>query len=418
MKLCYVLNQFPELSQTFVLRQIVDLLLRGHEVDVIAARVGGDVTHHALLGGAELRERLADRTCYTGMPDGMLARTLRGMLLALPAALKHPTVVKTGIDVRRFGWFAATGSLLTMGLPLAAERRSYDAIIAHFGPQGVLAQGLREMDILKGRLVTFFHAYDLTSAPKLAGRGMYRRLFQRGDLQLAISQRGAGQLVDLGALPDRIRVHHMGVDTKAFRPPPDQRPPREVGARRVVSIGRLVPKKGFEHGLRAIAKARARGVRVEYAIYGTGPMALELERLIDRLGLRGWARLCGPTSQEGLAEVLRATDIVLAPSITCDDGDEEGIPMVLMEAMATAVPVVATDCGGVSELVTNEQCGLVVRQGDSDGMGNAVYQLTTSGELAHRLGRAGRERVLREFNEVEQGRKFVELLTSLAEVPA
>jgi colanic acid/amylovoran biosynthesis glycosyltransferase len=413
MKLCYVLNQFPELSQTFVLRQILDLIQRGHEVDVVAARVGSDVAYHAALGGAQLRSRLAPRTRYTGMPEGMLARTLRGLLLSLPAAVTHPKAVAVGLDVHRFGWFAATGSLLTMGLPLIDECRHYDAIIAHFGPQGMVAQGLREMGVLAGPLVTFFHAYDLTSAPKLVGNRMYRRLFEKGELQLAISERGARQLVELGAPPERVRVHHMGVDSTTFHPPCSPRAAGTSRIRRVVSIGRLVAKKGFEHGLRAVAKARAHGARLEYAIYGTGPMALELERSIDRLGLRGWARLCGPASQEALAETLRCADVLLTPSTTSQNGDEEGIPMVLMEAMATELPVVATNCGGVSELVEHERCGLLVPEGDADAMSEALIRLSAFPELALSLGRAGRARVLAEFDQAEQGRKLVDLLTRL-----
>lgn len=410
MKLCYVLNQFPELSQTFVLRQIVDLLERGHEVDVIAARPGDEAAYHASLCSTANRYGLDQRTRYTGMPERLFPRLLKACLCVVPAALSCPRVLATALDCRRFGWFAATGSLLTMGLPLAHERRTYDAIVAHFGPQGILAQGLREMGILRGPLVTFFHAYDLTSAPRLAGRSMYRRLFKRGELQLAISQRGAEHLSALGAPPDKVRVHHMGVNVDTFHPPTHARSGATGEALRVVSIGRLVPKKGFTHGLEAVAKAKARGVHLDYSIYGSGPMMGHLDRLIDVLGLRGTARLYGPATQDELAEVLRSSSVLLAPSTTCPSGDEEGIPMVLMEALATALPVVATSTGGVAELVTHEQNGLLVREGDSDAVADALYRLSSSSELAKRLGNAGRRRVCVDFNENEQGRYLTDIL--------
>lgn len=413
MKICYVLNQFPELSQTFVIRQIIHLLEQGHQVDVIAARPGAEASHHESLWRRAVSFGLDRRTLYTGMPDNLVRRALRGAALMLRRGSRHPGIVATGLDARRFGWFAVTGSLLAMGLPLAGERRRYDAIVAHFGPQGVLAQALREMHILDGPLVTFFHAYDLTSAPRLAGRHMYRRLFERGELQLAISQRGAELLRRLGAAPEKIGVHHMGVSPVIFHPPsePRARGPRE--AARVVSIGRLVAKKGFDGGLRAVANANARGARLEYSIYGSGPLSRTLDQAIDRLGLRGTARLCGPASQDALAEVLRSSDIFLAPSITSRDGDEEGIPIVLMEAMASGLAVVATDSGGVAELVAHDRSGLLVAEHDIAAMARALARLSASPQLAQQLGQAGRQRVLVDFNEGEQGRRLVDTLASL-----
>jgi colanic acid/amylovoran biosynthesis glycosyltransferase len=413
MRVCYVLNQFPELSQTFVLRQIVDLLRRGHDVEVIAARVGNEFAEEAALWSALDRSVLEQRTLYTGMPNGLPSRALRGLRLGLRNVLRAPRLVMTAIDVRRFGWFAATGSLLAMGIPLAGERRAYDAIVAHFGPQGMLAQGLREMGVIAGPLVTFFHAYDLTSAPRRVGRRMYQRLFERGELQLAISRRGEELLHRLGAPPGRVKVHHMGVDVDVFRPPQPHQPSAGDRVWKVASIGRLVAKKGFDFGLRAIAKARDRGISIEYSIFGAGPLEGELRHLIDELGLRGAARLEGPASHARLVESLKATNALLAPSVTSKDGDEEGIPMVLMEAMASGVPVVASQTGGVAELIDPEQSGLLVPERDVDGLCDALCRLVATPALARRLADAGRERVTLEFNEAEQGRRLVEILGSL-----
>jgi len=415
MRLCYVLHQFPELSQTFVFRQIIDLLQRGHQIDVLAARPGEGASQHATW--SQQAEQLGLRTFYTGMPEGLLRRAVQSSLRALPALLRHPQLAATALDVRRFGWFAATGSLLSMGLPWAKQRRSYDAIVAHFGPQGMIAQGLREMRVIDGPLVTFFHAYDLTAAPRLAGRGMYRRLFERGELQLAISERGAHRLRALGAPQEKTRVHHMGVNVTTFQPPGERPPPAPEQPTRVISIGRLVEKKGFELGLRAVARARMRGARLTYAIYGSGPLQAELERTIDALDLRGVAQLRGPASQERLAEALRSSDVLLAPSVTSRGGDEEGIPIVLMEALATELPVVATDCGGVAELVADDGCGFLVSEHDRiamiEALANALYRLSGSPELARRLGRAGRERVLTDFSEEGQGQRLAALLLQL-----
>jgi colanic acid/amylovoran biosynthesis glycosyltransferase len=414
MRICYVLNQFPELSQTFVLQQALDLVSRGHRVDVVAARVGSDTAQHMALRQAAGGNGAGLHVEYTGMPEHLGKRLWMGARLGVRVARVRPQLVATALDVRRFGWFAASGSLLAMGVPLAGERRCYDAIIAHFGPQGMIAQGLREMDLLEGPLVTFFHAYDLTSAPRLVGRGMYRRLFERGELHVAISERGATLLCELGAPAVRVRVHHMGINVELFQPPsrPRRHNPGEAG--RIISIGRLVGKKGFDHGLRAVAKARAQGVLLDYAIYGTGPLHAHLERSIEALGLRGCARLCGAASQAQLAKALQRAHVLMAPSITARNGDEEGVPMVLMEAMATELPVLATDSGAVRELVSDDVNGLLVPEADSDALCAALRRLMASPELTVRLGRAARERVVAGFNQLEQGRRLVTMLEELS----
>src|SRR5437868_3370191 len=115
MRLGYVLHQFPELSQTFVLRQILDLLERGHSVEVIAARPGEGAQHHASL--SELTRRFGMTTSYTGMPRGLIRRALRAARMLLPALFEDPAAVAAALDVTRFGWFAAGGSLLSMAMP-------------------------------------------------------------------------------------------------------------------------------------------------------------------------------------------------------------------------------------------------------------------------------------------------------------
>ena len=109
---------------------------------------------------------------------------------------------------------------------------------------------------------------------------------------------------------------------------------------------------------------------------------------------------------------------MLAPSITARGGDEEGIPIVLMEALATELPVVATDCGGVAELVADHGCGFLVpeqeRNAMTDALADALYRLSGSPELARRLGRAGRQRVLEDFSEERQGQRLAGLLLQLS----
>ena len=412
MRICFVLHRFPELSQTFVLNQVLWFIERGHDVEIVAGRAGMKAQLHATVQAAEAGHALRRRTTYSDMPESMLARALSapGPLLA---ALRHrPRTLRTALDLRRFGWFAATGTLLHSARPLLAGPRSYDAVIAHFGPEGVIADALRRMGLLRGPLATLFHGYDLTLAPRAVGRGMYRPLFESGEVLLAISEHGAEILRGLGAPPARLRVHHMGVDLVRFRPRADVHP--DTDTLRVLSVGRLIAKKGFAVGIDAVAAAVRAGLRAEYDIIGDGPERDSLNRRIDELGMQATIRLRGPSGEEAVAAALQDADVLFAPSITAADGDHEGIPMVLMEAMASGVPVLATKHGGISELVEDQISGLLVPEHDVPAAAGALRRLAGDRPARARMGARGRERVERDFNADVQNTRLEQLLGELA----
>jgi colanic acid/amylovoran biosynthesis glycosyltransferase len=411
-RICFFLHRFPELSQTFVLNQVLWFIERGHDVEVIAARAGTKAPLHAAVQAAKAGHALRRRTTYSNMPESMLARVLKAPMPLLAALLHRPETIRTALDLQRFGWFAATGTLLHSAGPLLRWPRSYDAIIAHFGPEGVIADSLRRMGLMRGPLVTFFHGYDLTLAPRAAGRGMYRSLFETGELFLPISEHGAGILRGLGASPARMRVHHMGVDLARFRPRAAVRP--ESGSLRVLSVGRLIAKKGFAVGIDAVAAAVRAGVRVEYVIIGDGPERDSLSHRIEELGMQATIRLHGPAGEEAVAVALQDADVLFAPSITAADGDHEGIPMVLMEAMASGVAVLATLHGGIPELVENQVSGLLVSEHDVRAANEALCRLADDRAARVRMGASGREQVARDFNADVQNSRLEKLLGELA----
>ena len=414
MKVCFVLNRFPELSQTFVLNQVVALLELGHDVELLAAGPAADSVQHAQFLDAQTRFDLTRRTTYTGMPEQLLPRVGRGVAVLARQALRHPLDVARTLNVRRFGWFAATASVLSMAEPLLGRARRYDALVAHFGPQGVVAAALREARLLHGPLTTVYHGYDLSSAPRRAGRNLYRSLFELGEAHLAVSEHGRQRLLALGAPPAKTSVQHMGVDVDELASV-NRSSTRRL---RLLSIGRLVPKKGFADAVAAVARAARAGVDVGYTILGTGPLQGELQRQIRAERLEGSVRLAGAASQAQVLQALRDSDALVVPSVTAADGDEEGIPMVIMEALAGELPVIATRHGGIPELVLDGECGRLVPEGDVSGLVSAMTQLANDPELRGRLGRVGRRRVVADFNLRSQTQAFAERLQVTANAAA
>ncbi len=192
---------------------------------------------------------------------------------------------------------------------------------------------------------------------------------------------------------DKFRVVHCGADLQRFRPSPAAIPPGDRRERPLdlLCVGRLVPEKGQSLLLDAIALLRDRGVAVCLTIAGAGPDRATLEARADRLGVCESVRFLGAVNQDIMPEVLRDAQVFCLPSFA------EGVPVVLMEAMATGLPVVTTVIAGIPELVTDQVNGLLVAPGRADLLADAVAQLT-DGELRARMGQEGRRTVALAFD--------------------
>jgi colanic acid/amylovoran biosynthesis glycosyltransferase len=198
-----------------------------------------------------------------------------------------------------------------------------------------------------------------------------------------------------------------GVDLTLFAPPTAAAlAGRET---RLVTTSRLVPKKGVEYGIRAAAALSKAGHAVQYTIVGDGQLRPHLEQLAFRLGAERIVRFLGWQRQPEVAAILADSDILLAPSVTAPDGDQEGIPVAIMEAMAMALPVVSTWHGGIPELVRDGVTGILVREGDTETLAAGVARLIEHPEVRAAMGQAGRARVAAEHNASIQADRLVDL---------
>ncbi len=182
---------------------------------------------------------------------------------------------------------------------------------------------------------------------------------------------------------------------------------------RMIAVGRLVEKKGYSYLIRACALLHQRGCRYTLAIYGSGPQRDELAKLIDTLGLGDVVQLQGARTQEDLIALYCEADLfVLSPQILAN-GDRDGIPNVLMEAMSVGLPVVATSVSGIPELIEHDRSGLLVPPCDEVALAEALERLLDplhGRALRTRLGACGRERVIERFDAALHVRRMVELL--------
>ncbi|MDI6703988.1 MAG: glycosyltransferase [bacterium] len=261
-------------------------------------------------------------------------------------------------------------------------------------------------------LLTTFSGMDVYRFPRhLIYKRKLLRLFQEGDMFLVRSHLMEEDVVNLGCPPDKIQVLYGGIDIDKFC----CRKAREStnGPIRILMCGRFVEKKGLKYGIHAFGNISSKYKDTELRIIGYGKLQKELEELCKRLSLEERVRFLGPLSHEKVREEMTQATFFLAPSITARNGDKEGIPNVIKEAMACGLPVISTLHSGIPELVRDGKTGFLVKERDVSELVDRLDYLITHPEIWKELGGNGRKVVEERFNIKKQVRKLEEIYQSL-----
>ncbi|KJV32477.1 glycosyltransferase [Luteibacter yeojuensis] len=398
MTVLFVLAEFPRYSETFVIDQIVGLLDRGFDVRILAVSRGAEpkpgdvVAERGLLGRATF---IFDRAASTARRWSILVDRVKQVAPALGNAR-----VRRALSVKRYGHVARSLALAGAARRLSKPIKA-DAIIAHFGPTGVLAVHLRALGLIDGPIYTVFHGYDLSQHSVLARHaGDYKTLFASGDRMLPISRRWQHKLEALGCEPAKIQVHRMGVDLDSFPFQPRRAEAHTPGrALRVLTVGRLVEKKGAPYLCEAVAQVAARGVPIELEVIGDGPLQAQLEAFVATRGLGAHIHIRGRRDKAYVQAALRGADVFALPSVTAEDGDQEGIPVSLMEAMASGVPCLSTLHSGIPELIEDGASGWLVPERDAGALADKLEAIQRGDYDLADVARRARATVESRFNQ-------------------
>ena len=290
---------------------------------------------------------------------------------------------------------AAFGTLFYAALPLLGKR-SYDIIHGHFGPNGLKAAFLLEAGLLRGKLITTFHGYDVNVFPRRYGFSVYRRLFIRGDFYTANTSFTTGRAIDLGCPPERIVTLPVGVSLAKF--PFAERKLERTGEIRILTVGTLIEVKGIEFGIRAVARLAHRRPMIRYQIVGDGPLLRPLGELARKLAIADRVEFLGALPEDQLRECYRQTHIFMLPGVIARSGAQEGQGLVLVEAQASGIPVIATRVGGIPQTVLDGDSAFLVPQRDVDALASKIRYLIEHPQRWPEIGRAGRRHVERHFD--------------------
>ncbi len=395
MKIAYILNTYPQPSQSFIRREIRALERQGHKVTRIAMRrYDGRLVDPQDVAEAEQTDYLLAKGPMTLLRGSLraLGRNPGGFLAALRMALKLGRRAEAGL--LRHMIYLAEAAHVAAQCHAAGVTHAH----AHFGTNAPAVAMLAQM--LGGPKFSFtVHGPEEFDAPRALSLGAKMKA---ADFTVAISQFGRSQLMRWAdhADWDRIHVVHCGVEPERFRDPA----PLPEGPRRVVAIGRLVEQKGQMILIYAMAQVKS---DLHLTLIGDGEMRDQIEALIDRLDLRGRITLTGWVDETRVNAELAAAHAMVMPSFA------EGLPMVVMEAMAAARPVIATYVAGTPELVRPGETGWLVPAGDVSALAQAMDELATlpQARLAE-MAAAGRTRALARHDIDTAAQKLAALMGS------
>lgn len=392
MKVAYILNTYPQPSHSFIRREVQALERQGTQVLRLAMRASaaplvdvGDqaearATHYVLQAGAArlLRAALSSAVIAPGAFRRALALALRLGRVSTAGRLRHLIYLAEAAYVARY---------------CAAEGVHH--LHAHFGTNSAsVAMLAHELSGIPYSFTT--HGPEEFDAPHALSLG---EKVNRAAFAVAISSFGRSQLsrwADYGAW-ERIKVVHCGIEPARFASPA----PMPDGALRLVAIGRFVEQKGQMVLIRAMKRIVAERPEVHLTLIGDGEMRSDLEREIRLSGLQAHVTLTGWLDEAGVRAELAAAQVLVMPSFA------EGLPMVVMEAMAAARPVLATYVAGTPELVMEGETGWLIPAGDEAALAEGVKKIADlPPEKLAEMGDLGRIRVLERHDSDKEAAKL------------
>lgn len=396
MRVAYLLKRYPRFSETFIVSEILAHEAADLELEILSLRAPND-TH---FQDAIARVRSPVRYVPHGSVKAsalweelnLARRELPGIDRALPALLQEDSE-----DVQQ-----------ALVLARMLQRHGIDHLHAHFATSATAMARLAHL--LTGISYSFtVHAKDLYHED--VDPVVLRQKLADAAAVVTVSEFNLRFLRErYGEASARVQRIYNGLDLELFRfSPPRERLPR------IVAIGRLVEKKGFAELIDACALLARRGRRFECRILGGGELESQLRARIRAAGLVDQVKLLGPRPRSEVIAELQGAALHAAPCVEAADGDRDGLPTTLLEAMALGAPCVSTDVAGIPEVIRDGETGLVVGQCDVAGLTDALERLLGDAALRVRLAEGARRRIEADFDVKRNAAQLRELFRGAAQ---
>ncbi len=395
----YVLKMYPRFSETFILNEVLAHEAAGADLEIFSLRPPVDGRFHETL--ADVRAPVTYLASHHRRAADLWA-LLRRASGELPAMARHLDELLAA-DVG--------DAAQAVELALAVRARRIDHLHAHFA--SVATTVARLASLLADVPYTFTaHAKDIFHDDVDADD--LRRKLEGCAAAVTVSDFNLAHLrLSFGSATDRTERIYNGVDLVRFPfSAGDCRPPV------IVAVGRLVEKKGFADLIEACHRLVAAGRSFRCEIIGAGPEEERLRRQVEHLGLGDTVHLRGPLPQSGVRSAVSGAAALAVPCVVGADGNRDGLPTVLLEAMALGTPCVTTPVTGIPEVIHHERTGLLVAEHDPGALAGALARLLDDHRLGARLATAARALVEEDFDIHRQAARLRSHFSGRATAPA
>ena len=333
------MKSFPVISQTFVVNQILELQKKRHTLDVFS------------------RLEPADKNLYEELTEKFFADHV----------FYQP--------------------------PLSpAHKGQYDVVVYQFADLAQQDLQSEAWDLTAGKKVVFFRGNDISEYVHRKGANVYEALFKRADLFLSNSEFFKKRAIELGCPSEKIHVHRSGVDLNKFQL--RKIGPSKTEPLKMITVGRLVEKKGIQYGIEAAALLAKKNIPFHYILIGEGRLLQKHSELAAQLGVEKNISFLGALKQTEIIPHLASSHLFISCCVTSSSGDQSGPDNSIKEAMAVGLPVIATDHGGIPEIVQNNINGFLVPEKNASLLAEKIEWVYKNPELTGGL--------------ITRARKFIE----------
>lgn len=398
MRLGVYSSGYPKLSQTFVDKQINALVDNNCHVTIL--------TDKKSQSASIVKTNLNIIDLSPEVKSKLLRLALYFIFLFL-ALIKGKGKVAV---------FISKDSKLTFSQKLSIIRSlvkgielDFDVILVHFGNFGYYISRLKEVGVISGKVAVIFHGYEI-SRKKVLEENLeaYRACFKTCDFFLPVSKLWKDKLVGMGCNRNKVYVSRMGIDLDDFI---YENSNSKSEVFRLIQVGRLTKKKGILDTIKAISLL-PRNFDIQLDIVGSGELDGAARELVNQLELADTIRLHGPLPNAEVKKLLSQSNAYILPSKVADDGDMEGIPVALMEAMAVGIPVISTYHSGIPELIDDGVSGFLVNEGDINALAQAIQDVSAlDPDSLSKMTRNARSKIENEFNNDKEVKALMELFS-------
>jgi glycosyltransferase involved in cell wall biosynthesis len=387
MKIAYMMSRFPKISETFILYEILEQERLGNSVEVYPL-----LREHQPVMHPEA-ERLVARAHFHPFISLPIIFANMYFILRRPITYFKTVFEILGGTLGSPNFFLGAIAYFPKSVRCAYEmkQQGIQHIHAHFCNHPALAALI--IHRLTGIPFSFTaHGSDLHKDKRMLDKKTAASAFA-----VTISNFNKGEMIKAcgETLRDKIQIIRCGIDPEVFLPTAQK---NGKSLFRIICVGSFEEVKGHKYLVEACRLLREAGIDFICDLIGDGPVRQQIAQQIAEADLKDKVILHGSRKRQDVADMMRAADVKVLASVPTAEGKREGVPVVIMEAMASGLPVISTQLSGIPELVENERTGILVQPGDTEALLQALLKLYHDPDLRFKMGQAGREKILTEFN--------------------